>query len=113
MKTDKKVVTIVRSKWARGEYSSPASQGESNSLRNNDGTQCCLGFVCRALGTKVADMKTIMFPSGLADVVPEWLNDIEDNAALVNDDRNITGREREKQLHALFANTPIALKFVP
>lgn len=110
MKTDKKIVTIVRSKWARGD-----KRPDRNKLRNSDGTQCCLGFVCRALGAKVSQVYTVALPYGvdLKAAKPQWLIGLEGQAAAINDEADMTARRRETALKKLFADSPIALKFVP
>lgn len=110
----KKTVTIVRSKWARGKQVPADDYGlKNNALRNSDGTQCCLGFVCRALGSKVAEIAHRSFPSGLKDRPPSWLISLEEEAAKVNDCEDLSARDREKQLRNIFADTPVRLKFVP
>lgn len=114
MSDKKKVVTIVRSKWARGKQVPHMPDEEyTNSLRNPDGSQCCLGFVCRALGFKVRDIAGAHLPSWVFGDVPEWLITLEDDASNINDAVGKNSRDREKELKRLFADTPIALKFVP
>lgn len=111
----KKTVTIVRSKWARGnDIPVMPDQDYSNSLRNSDGSQCCMGFVCRAIGYKVAEIAGVTLPSKLGDA-PDWLVSRQEAAMDINDDTDThhTSRQREKELKALFAGTPVTLKFVP
>ena len=115
----KKIVTITRSRWARGKKNRPRESCFSQLLHNslyNEGlnTMCCLGFVCRAKGAKVKNIRGVALPDAAKDwQSPDWLDDIADQAATVNDRYGITDREREKQLRELFADTPIRLKFVP
>lgn len=120
--SEKKVVTIARSRWARGKKNRPVKSGgelfddELENALYNPGlrTMCCLGFVCRAEGAKVASIKGVGLPyeaDGWSS--PDWLDAVANRAAEENDDESITDRERERRLHEIFADTPIRLKFVP
>lgn len=121
-----KVVTIVRKRWARGEREAGKPQ---TALLNDDGMQCCLGFVCRALGASESDILGVGVPSAVHEirastrfvppvgwtdwVSPAWLATIEYKAITINDDRRIGDEAREKQLREIFADSPIRLRFVP
>lgn len=131
-KEKRKVVTIRRSKWSAAQRLAKWNKAQAKAMGDKDeycdvdpallssenGMKCCLGFVCQAVGVRVKDMVDVGMPSTLlgklTSPLPEWLIDIENQAQTINDDGDITDRERESKLKKLFREkSPIDLKFVP
>lgn len=110
--------TIDRSRWISGRPESvPPSENTTGigetSLLNEHGFMCCLGFVCRQLGSHSTDI----YERGAPDyvnleaqdlLVPILLDDkgnvtrLTSSAVVINDDTGLTPAEREQQLIALF-----------
>ena len=108
--------TVKRSKWARGGKNGKAR------LRNKDGNMCCLGFVCRKLGAKVADINQQYFPSNTIfnskfletfPSDPETGRMFENIAAHINDDADLAPNTREAHLKELFRSRGHKIVFVP
>ena len=133
-------VTVVRSKWARGK-NRPIAKGydnyKSTSLLNDDGSMCCLGFVCKSagledekiLGVRVVSgvLKTRLTKkevdslgldlSGLVVQHIRYSDSYEDTSnhdklTQVNDDEQLTEEEREKFVYVLGLEAGINFTFV-
>ena len=110
-----KEIVIRRRMWGRGT--------PGGSLRRVDtGKQCCLGFVCRALGVPRKVIADVAMPYGIADDycarLPKWLlssthtSDVV-KAANINDGRDITDVERERRITAIFKKHGLRAVFKP
>lgn len=114
-----RVVEITRNRWADAtrmdkEKETRGSKFSVGLYLPENKTMCCLGFVCRALGNTVDKISGVGLPSDVDFDAPEWLTDVEERAAEINDDSTLTRKDREASLKRLFeAKTPIRLKFVP
>lgn len=112
-KENLKVIEISRKLWGRGKT--------GGTLRDPDtGLQCCLGFVCRAFGCKVAEIEGHGMPAYVdpRDPLPSWLLDhtLESDVnavANINDSREILARQRESQIKTIFARNGLKAVFVP
>jgi hypothetical protein len=98
-KTDKPMVcTINRKDWARGGEDEAA-------LLNNWGNFCCLGFLGLTCGVEEQDLQDVQMPYDLSrgdrTKYPELPNSVWDEFAVINDDKHISDRKREKQLREL------------
>lgn len=128
-------VQIDRKTWLRSVVDDQVR------LRNEDGNQCCLGFVCKKLGLANNDIENIPDPGSFGD--SEFMIDFGVEGAslknLVNkltphlltvrghnekhwvgeamrlndyDDDDMSEEEREEKLTALFLKNGFELKFV-
>lgn len=120
LKKEPKTVVITRKRWANPKniamFNEASGEAVASAALYDTGSklQCCLGFVCRDIGMRVGDIKDKGFPTEVRNDIPEWLTEVESDAADINDDDCISNKERERKLQALFReNTPIRLKFVP
>lgn len=122
--TKRKVVTIKRSRWASAKrvdawnkkHESDEKYAEACLYDTNSKMMCCLGFVCRAEGLKVAEIRDIGLPSDVdaKQPLPNWLTGVQTQAACINDDASLTETVRERKLKKLFRElTPVDLEFVP
>ena len=114
--------TVKRSKWVRG--SKEAKYGRVG-LLNENGNMCCLGFVCKKLGASNDDIYGVGFPSGVLnsqtttkflDMFPDDSDthrQYEDDAAEINDDKDLAPNTREARLKKLFRSRGHELVFVP
>jgi hypothetical protein len=122
---DKKIkVVIDRSKWRTGGDVRPSGWGDTE-LRNKNGFQCCLGFCVKAFDPKLpitgraepANLG-VFIPSLASNFVSNWVAPSFTNTPLairamaINDDPEISHRQREAKLLRLFKNSPYQLKFV-
>lgn len=113
---------VKRSRWLRG-----ASE-QAHRLRNESGHQCCLGFVCRQLGAKAAEILgkfepcTVKTQADLSLLVRRVDNPLllstadtlfAEDAMEINDNKGIDDRQRERQLQALFRKQGHTISFVP
>ena len=126
-----KTVTITRRRWANPKNIDKFNEVQEKRAEDNrdyeekcadaalydDASKlmCCLGFVCRAQGLPVKDIKDVGLPTDVRGfAAPTWLIDIESKAAAINDDESLDNKTRERMLAKLFReHTPIRLKFVP
>lgn len=115
-----KTLVIDRSKWHRGE--SP----KGSALLLEDGSMCCLGFYCKALGKTDAELLNVTAPDRVG--VRGWLGekyaggerDVDHVLMSINDSTNlgVDGQEhsealRETNIAAIFhANGGIEVTFV-
>lgn len=100
---------VDRRTWSRG--------GTGCFLLNNDGTMCCLGFVCTQSGVPSDKIVGRGMPNGVCDPMirqkitfllgETWV----DRAAFVNDAPEISDAEREQTLIELFGQHGIILRF--
>jgi hypothetical protein len=109
---------IDRKIWLRGEGSD-----DSYLLRNSDNKQCCVGFLCEALGIdretlkgkKVADRfevpKWMTERWGPEKMIGECPLDIQ-VAYETNDSTKLTEAEREARIAEIFARHDIQVKFI-
>jgi hypothetical protein len=119
-------VTIDRSKWRTGDEGPYATGKGPTQLRNIRGYKCCLGFICRVIKPSVK-ITECSYPYTTGCDIPELtvrklyfttgeqpLNhtNLSRKAAAINDDEEMTLRQKEKALKALFKDSPIALEFV-
>lgn len=121
-------VTIDRSKWRTGDEGQFATGKGPTQLRNTQGFKCCLGFICRTIQprTKITNC-SYPYTTGVAvplltEPNPDYKgleyeyaflhSDLSREAAAINDNEELTLRQKEKALKALFKDTPIALEFV-
>ena len=103
-----KTIIITRKYWGQ------------NRLRSIDGTRCCLGFVCEALGIPAKNTLGTSYPDGLTEdmkkTLPNWLLTSGQGsdcliASEINDDGNLSMAEKEKRLKIIFLNHDIKLVF--
>lgn len=125
-------LVIDRSKWHNATY----FDNRRSALLTKEGTMCCLGFMCKALGADNISLWLKAFPSGLFSSDNSTVEDIKSgieqgfpigyngddkdtvytlqwatNAAGLNDRTGITPQEREDQLIALFKDNGWNLSF--
>lgn len=123
------IVRVSRKRWGRGEKG-------GGQLLDSHGKMCCLGFACRQVGLKVADIKKAGLPLGaynrivaLDHLVPEtFLNSpllhinsegmrtnsgLSMAAAIINDSLALTDKVRERKLRTLFKKHGHKIVFVP
>lgn len=110
--------TIDRQKWLRGE-----GYSRSRLLRMFDKKMCCVGQMCHQLGVsdrELLDRPTLLaldggtrsqartlFNAGINDEAP-WVR----TAYKINDDKELSDPEREKQLKDLLAKHGHEVEFV-
>ncbi len=121
-KTNKKplICTIDRSEWARGKKVPKDSQ----SLLNEDGTKCCLGFLalkCQVPDDKIQD---VGMPYDLCPFEYNKLPILNDDGkvhgpydgwnkfANINDDADILDKDREAKLRQLAKDNGFRFRFV-
>ena len=83
-----------------------------------NGKQCCLGFVCRHYGATTKDILAVGMPMEVQGSVqlPSWLRyrtnrcDVY-RAATINDNADISERERESKIRAIFKRHGIRAVF--
>lgn len=105
-----KTVRIVRSRWLRGR----APQISGLHIANHK--QCCLGFVARAYGCSIDEIRGCGRLEELYDEAQEKLPAklVNDEASFidVNDSEDITDRERESKLRSLAKRHGMRFVFV-
>lgn len=108
-------VVIDRSRWIRGGI------GDSLLLRPSDKKMCCLGFVACAvgLGTEIygaASPENVLsskWPKGFVEGAAHITNtNAIAEIMTTNDDTNLRGEQREKQLIVYFGHLGIDIEFV-
>lgn len=117
-----RTVTVKRSNWSRGNVSANAllvgkemaGVGDCEGCNSPiEGTMCCLGFACIALGLTEEQIRDMFYPSDL-NIHVKGLNrpicyidgeagyydntTFSSEAALINDDKTISDQEREERL---------------
>ena len=110
-------LTIDRKRWLRGETDSV--------LRNKKGLMCCLGFYCLRKRFKVADILDVTSPSDVIyingttrlDRLIVLDDDADDNAVcnnlmIINDNTDISDKQRERRITQLFKKINVEVKFV-
>jgi hypothetical protein len=125
-----KTIIIDRNLWSRGAHDrnalliteEMAEEWEDSETPLIEGTMCCLGFVCLALGATEKQIRGKDFPAdtklhlkGLSET--DSNGDLRDtqfskDAANINDDATIDDEERETQLCALAIENGFKFKFV-
>lgn len=135
---NKKVVTVVRSMWSRGvednyllvsaETARTNKQTmkkikkdypfeEADPLACKIGGMCCLGFASLAFGATKKQIRDVALPSFIGK---DWAEDVGlkegfcCQASQINDDREITDKERERELIKLCEKhrMPFTFEFV-
>lgn len=99
--SDKKILTIERSKWLRGE-----GTRDSSLYRPEDGKMCCLGFDALAHGLTLDDIAHCKMPLHVSLRHAEFLSRFVDrdtidalyNAAYTNDDPSLPEETRESEV---------------
>jgi hypothetical protein len=125
---------VSRRRWLRGlPDDSPVSSCLLATAPGYKGKMCCLGFACRQLGQKAADITNVEYPqdineeamtqalidSGLVEKrtftggVTYHGSNLTRAAATINDDPDISDRDRERQLRTLFKAHGHQIVFVP
>lgn len=114
-------LVIDRSRWACG------GKGGDSALRNCLGNMCCLGFLAEQAGYKPEELADELTPYDILDekssgTWPEGvLNVLEGGicdspwtrvAMCINDNKHITGMEREMMLTDHFESINIKVSFV-
>ena len=108
-----KEIVIRRRMWGRGNT--------GGFLRNVEGKQCCLGFVCRAFGVPLNAVAGEVMPAQLGAYrasLPKWLlvdSDKADvvKAADINDALDLADDERELKITAIFKKHGLRAVFKP
>lgn len=114
---------VDRSKWRCGfDSSNQAGHGETN-LLNGDGFMCCLGHCALQAGAKKKDIKDKLMPNNISfhipvlnkesKTYPGWYKDtkLSEAAAKINDDSELTLKQRERKLRSLFSKFKHKLVF--
>lgn len=119
-------VTIDRSKWRCGQDSAESAGKGLTMLLNAEGYMCCLGFVTRVVYPDL-HIQNVFYPMQLGCIVPGlsekcersyfYTNNLRDTglaerAALINDSKTLTRKQREEQLLELFKDSLYELEFV-
>lgn len=118
-------VEVKRRRWVRGD-------SRDSALRNDQGKQCCLGFVARSLGYKVKDILHVGSPESISQSIPPpnqikgltvkleksgLLNSLGYNSKTcrslmhTNDTDNLTPSAREAKIKALGKRIGIEFRF--
>lgn len=118
-------VIIDRKKWSRGNLSGNAllvNRAFRNDLMNvapmpKIGRMCCLGFACLVLGATRKEISGETMPSTVEKELPglNYRNgdtSFSKQASAINDNPDITDKEREKQLKKLARENGFIFKFV-
>ena len=121
-KTKYKKLVIDRKKWFRGQGD------EFSKLVLSDGNMCCLGFLgveceipkknMKDKGTpeNVIKLKRKMWPSKVISLDDDWSYGYNtkwtDNAMFINDDSDITEKQRESKLKTHFKKIGYIVSFV-
>ncbi len=103
-------VTIRRKNWLRG--------GKGSMLLNKNGSKCCLGFVCTAMGVKANVMKGRLGPGELKMYIPGLTTRSHNNtescdlAMAINDDAYYPSIDREVKLKKIAKNMGYKFTFI-
>lgn len=118
-------IKINRAKWRSGGYSSDAKKacgiGDTR-LLNGKGFMCCLGFATQQLARKSKDtFEDVTLPQNLKYVISKLTykdeydrkvaTPLTDKAVDINDNEDITLKQRESRLIKLFAKHGLELTF--
>jgi hypothetical protein len=117
-------VRISRKKWSRGEGEYCINylllKRDNGSKTGKEGNMCCLGFHCLAAGLTPEQIAGHFMPSdtgikidGLTEVNTEFDSAFAERAAEINDDADLTSRERERELRYLAEEYGFKYVFVP
>lgn len=120
-----KSFTVDRAKWARG------GRGGNPGLLNDAGNMCCLGHISKQCGAKLntfygmpedlaidvhskpyALLKDFLISIDVTARRDFYNNDLAGKAAIINDSRKTSDKQREAKLTKLFAKAGYKLKFV-
>lgn len=115
----KDYLIIDRAKWRTGGNSTIRTGEGSTALLNLDGFMCCLGFRCHQMGIPKKELLGRGVPEALSKNwdIPDLVNEIgsdtdfTDTAIEINDDRDITREEREKEITEHFATIGVTVEF--
>lgn len=122
-KKDKIEVVIDRAKWRTGGNGPKKTGKGKTQLLNSSGYKCCLGFLCEAVGVEKS-IKKIGNPAYLKIKIPEITTPIpalaggiantllSRDAMEINDDTELSPRQKEEKLKRLFKDSCYRLKFV-
>lgn len=115
----KKLVISVK-KWLRGVNT-------ESTLRNKNGCMCCLGFLARDCGASVKDIfdkgtpmeaLSVNWPKDLLenhnytdDNDSVWDSSLTSQIVSVNDDKNLSLKEKQSELKRLFLKIGYRLTF--
>ena len=94
------VLRINRKRWWRGQGSD-----ESNLRGTTDGKQCCVGFYARACGATVEEIRAKATLQCLSEEFGKHENENSSTFSdlyEVNDDQELTSRDRERKIRQLF-----------
>jgi hypothetical protein len=125
---------VSRRRWLRGLLENSLVQScLLSTAPGYKGKMCCLGFACLQLGQKAVDITDVEFPQDINDEAktqalidaglvkkrdlpygPDYVNStLSATAAYINDDPDISDRDRERQLRTLFKAHGHQIVFVP
>lgn len=95
------VLRINRKRWWRGQGSD-----DSRLRKRKDGKQCCIGFYARACGLKITDIEGCATLAAL-DSDELRAHESKHNKTFsdlyeVNDDAELTAKDRESKIRQLF-----------
>lgn len=113
--------TVDRAKWRCGD-SGPNLRGIGRTqLRNSDGYQCCLGFACVAAGIAESKILSKLTPVAVSTMHGKDIPHLTDDgcnseftkmAMDINDNGELTDREREEELILLGKTMHIDIDFI-
>lgn len=123
--------TIDRSKWICGDVEGRPKygQGVDSELLTEEGSYCCLGMIAEQCRIPQKDLRTIPDPESIFSdnnkhvkkisflVEKNWYgfyrnSELANRAITINDDEDLTQKERERKLKKLFKAHNIELEFV-
>lgn len=115
----KDILKINRAKWRTGGDSDYQTGNGDTQLLNHEGFMCCLGFRCNQLGIPKGDLVDVGEPNQLSEewIIPDLVNRNGYNTLFcgkaidINDDEDITQREREKRIKNHFSKKGIKVIF--
>lgn len=122
-KKDKIEVVIDRAKWRTGGVGPKKTGKGKTQLLNTSGYKCCLGFLCEAVGVEKS-IKEIVNPAYLKINIPQITEplpalsgrigntNLSRDAMEINDDSQLSPRQKEDKLKQLFKDSCYQLKFV-
>jgi hypothetical protein len=112
-----KTIVIDRSKWRTGGDGDNATGNGETKLKNEEGCQCCLGFIASAYKKKTVGCAT---PASTGVSIPHLTKrniyglentKLSYDAITINDEVETTPKEKEKAIKKLFKGK-IDLQFV-
>lgn len=124
----KDYLIIDRSKWRTGgdhnffkSIQSMTGKGDTQ-LLNDQGFMCCLGFRCHQMGVPKKELLNMATPDCLNDWdIPDLLttsplgtvidSKFTTEAIRINDNPDISSKEREKQIKEHFATIGVTVEF--